>query len=57
MFSIGVVGFPVGKVCLMLKRNDGKHEDDVADYATRMIKISDGKKVFDGLRKAYKEEK
>jgi len=33
------------------------HEDDVADYATRMIKISDGKKVFDGLRKAYKEEK
>ena len=32
------------------------HEDDVADYAGRMIKISDGKKVFDGPRKAYKEE-
>ena len=32
------------------------HEDDVADYAGRMIKISDGKKVYDGPRKAYKEE-
>ena len=33
------------------------HEDDVADYATRMIKISDGCKVYDGLRKSYSKEK
>lgn len=33
------------------------HEDDVADFATRMIKISDGHKVYDGLRKAYSKEK
>lgn len=33
------------------------HEDDVADYATRMIKISDGHKVYDGLRKVYSKEK
>lgn len=33
------------------------HEDDVADYATRMIKISDGCKVYDGLRKDYSKEK
>ena len=33
------------------------HEDDVANYATRMIKISDGKKVYDGLRKEYSKEK
>ena len=33
------------------------HEDDVADYATRMIKISDGYKVYDGLRKQYSKEK
>ena len=33
------------------------HEDDVADYATRMIKISDGHKVYDGLRKEYNKEK
>ena len=33
------------------------HEDDVADYATRMIKISDGRKVYDGLRKDYSKEK
>ena len=33
------------------------HEDDVADYATRMIKISDGCKVYDGLRKEYSKEK
>ena len=34
------------------------HEDDVADYAKRMIKIHDGKKEYDGLRSAYlnKEE-
>ena len=31
------------------------HEDDVADYAKRMIKIDDGKKVYDGLRSAYRE--
>lgn len=31
------------------------HEDDVADYATRMIKIMDGIKEYDGLRKDYKE--
>ena len=33
------------------------HEDDVADYAIRMIKISDGRKVYDGLRKEYSKEK
>lgn len=33
------------------------HEDDVADYAKRMIKISDGHKVYDGLRKEYNKEK
>ena len=29
------------------------HEDDVADYAKRMIKIGDGQKVYDGPRAAY----
>ena len=29
------------------------HEDDVADYAKRMIKISDGRVEYDGLRKEY----
>lgn len=29
------------------------HEDDVADYAIRMIKIMDGIKEYDGLRKDY----
>ena len=29
------------------------HEDDVADYAKRMIKIDDGQKVYDGLRSKY----
>lgn len=33
------------------------HEDDVANYATRMIKISDGQKVYDGLRAGYSKEK
>lgn len=33
------------------------HEDDVADYAERMIKICDGHKVYDGLRKSYSKEK
>lgn len=31
------------------------HEDDVADYAKRMIKIMDGEKAYDGLRADYKE--
>ena len=31
------------------------HEDDVADYATRMIKIMDGRKTYDGLRKDFDE--
>ena len=31
------------------------HEDDVADYATRMIKIMDGVKEYDGLRKDYRD--
>jgi len=30
------------------------HEDDVADYAKRMIKISDGRVEYDGLRKGYR---
>ena len=29
------------------------HEDDVADYAKRMIKISDGRVEYDGPRKEY----
>lgn len=29
------------------------HEDDVANYAKRMIKIDDGKKVYDGPRSKY----
>jgi len=29
------------------------HEDDVADYAKRMIKISDGQVEYDGPRKGY----
>lgn len=29
------------------------HEEDVADYAKRMIKISDGQVEYDGLRKEY----
>lgn len=33
------------------------HEDDVANYATRMIKISDGHKVYDGPRLEYSKEK
>ncbi len=32
------------------------HEDDVANYANRMIKIEDGKKVYDGLRSEYQKE-
>ena len=32
------------------------HEDDVADYAKRMIKIEDGRKVYDGLRADYGKE-
>ncbi len=33
------------------------HEDDVADYANRLIKISDGQKEYDGLRSAYRKDK
>ena len=33
------------------------HEEDVADYATRMVKISDGVIVYDGLRKEYSKAK
>lgn len=33
------------------------HEDDVADYAKRMIKIDDGRKVYDGLRADYDKDK
>ena len=29
------------------------HEDDVANYAKRMIKIDDGRKVYDGPRAKY----
>jgi len=29
------------------------HEEDVANYAKRMIKIEDGQKVYDGLRSKY----
>ncbi len=29
------------------------HEEDVADYAKRLIKISDGRKEYDGLRQSY----
>ncbi len=32
------------------------HEEDVADYAERLIKITDGRKEFDGSRKAYRKE-
>lgn len=32
------------------------HEDDVADYAKRMIKINDGYKEYDGLRSLYQKE-
>ena len=32
------------------------HEEDVADFATRMIKIHDGEKEYDGLRSKYKKE-
>lgn len=30
------------------------HEDDIADYAKRLIKITDGRVEFDGLRSEYK---
>ena len=33
------------------------HEDDVADYAKRMIKIDDGRKVYDGPRADYGKDK
>lgn len=33
------------------------HEDDVADYATRMVKIMDGRKTYDGLRVDYDESR
>lgn len=33
------------------------HEDDVANYATRMIKINDGYIVYDGLRSEYSKDK
>ncbi len=33
------------------------HEDDVADYACRMIKITDGVVAYDGLRANYKGER
>ncbi len=33
------------------------HEDDCADYSNRMIKINDGYKVYDGLRKEYSKDK
>lgn len=32
------------------------HEEDVADYAKRLIKISDGQKEFDGSRKQYRKD-
>lgn len=32
------------------------HEEDVADFAGRMIKIHDGQKEYDGLRSKYKKE-
>lgn len=32
------------------------HEEDVANYAHRMIKITDGKKEYDGLRSDYLKE-
>lgn len=32
------------------------HEEDVADFATRMIKIHDGEKEYDGLRAQYQKE-
>ncbi|MBQ8557263.1 MAG: ABC transporter ATP-binding protein [Alphaproteobacteria bacterium] len=32
------------------------HEEDVANYANRMIKITDGKKEYDGLRTDYLKE-
>lgn len=32
------------------------HEDDVADYAKRMIKINDGRIEYDGLRTQYLKE-
>lgn len=33
------------------------HEDDVADYAQRLIKIMDGRVEFDGSRLEYRKEK
>ena len=33
------------------------HEDDVANYANRMIKINDGCVVYDGLRNEYSKDK